>query len=172
MIISRSIHIGANDIISIYFSGWIRLHWLYVPNLFYQINSFVDGHLGCFSLLTIINSAAMNTGVHMSFWTTFISGYMPRYGIAGSYGCDPMDCSVPDFPALHYFLVFAQTRPLSRWCHPTISSCRPLFLLPSIFPGLRAFSSELALHIKWTKYWSFSFSLSSDYSGLIPFGIN
>ena len=84
MIISRSIHIGANDIISIFFNGWIRLHWLYVPNLFYQINSFVDGHLGCFSLLTIINSAAMNTGVHMSFRTTFISGYMPRYGIAGS----------------------------------------------------------------------------------------
>ena len=98
---------------------------------------------------------------------------MPRYGIAGSYGCDATDCSMPGLPVLHCFLVFAQTRPLSQWCHPTIPSCHPLFLLPSIFPSLRAFSNKLALHIKWTKYWSFSFSPSNDYSGLIiPFWID
>ena len=47
----------------------------------------------------------------------------------------------------------------------------PLHLLPSVFPSIRIFSSELALHIKWTKYWSFSFSISSsnEYSGLISF---
>ena len=46
--------------------------------------------------------------------------------------------------------------------------CRPLFLLPSIFPNIRVFSSESALHISWPKYWSFSFSIStsSEYSGL------
>ena len=38
--------------------------------------------------------------------------------------------------------------------------CRPLLLLPSIFPSIRAFSNELALHIRWPKYWSFSFSIS------------
>ena len=49
--------------------------------------------------------------------------------------------------------------------------CRLLLLLPSIFPSIRIFSSELALHIRWPKYWSFSFSisLSNDYSGLISF---
>ena len=49
--------------------------------------------------------------------------------------------------------------------------CRPLLLLPSIFPSIRVFSNESALHIKWTKYWSFSFSISpsNDYSGLISF---
>ena len=48
--------------------------------------------------------------------------------------------------------------------------CRPLFLLPSIFPSIRDFSSESALHIKRPMYWSFSFSisLSSEYSGLKP----
>ena len=47
--------------------------------------------------------------------------------------------------------------------------CCPLLLLPSIFPSIRVFSNESALHIRWPKYWSFSFSisLSSEYSGLI-----
>ena len=47
----------------------------------------------------------------------------------------------------------------------------PLLLLPSIFPSIRVFSNESALHIKWPKYWSFSFNISSSYEhpGLIPF---
>jgi len=49
--------------------------------------------------------------------------------------------------------------------------CRPLLLLPSIFPSIRVFSNESVLHIRWPKYWSFSFSISisNEYSGLIPF---
>ena len=49
--------------------------------------------------------------------------------------------------------------------------CRPLLLLPSIFPSIRVFSNESVLHIRWPKYWSFSFSisLSNEYSGLISF---
>ena len=49
--------------------------------------------------------------------------------------------------------------------------CCPLFLLPSIFPSIRVFSSESVLHIRWPKYWSFSFSISpsNEYSGLISF---
>ena len=49
--------------------------------------------------------------------------------------------------------------------------CRPLLLLPSIFPSIRVFSNESALHIRWPKYWSFSFSISpsNQYSGLISF---
>ena len=52
--------------------------------------------------------------------------------------------------------------------------CHPLLLLLSILPSIRVFSSELALHIKWPKYWSFSFSISpsSEYSGLISFRID
>ena len=46
----------------------------------------VRGHLGCFHVLAIVNSAAMNIGVHVSFRTMFFSGYMPRSKIAGSYG--------------------------------------------------------------------------------------
>ena len=50
------------------------------------IHSSVHGLLGCFRVLAIVNSAAKNTGVHVSFRRMFFSGYMPMSGIAGSYG--------------------------------------------------------------------------------------
>ena len=52
--------------------------------------------------------------------------------------------------------------------------CHPLLLLPSIFPSIRVFSKESGLHIRWPKYWSFSFSIrpSNEYSGLISFRIS
>ena len=52
-----------------------------------------------------------------------------------------------------------------------LTLCHPLLLLPLIFPSIRVFFSELALHIRWPKYWSFSFSISpsNEYSGLISF---
>ena len=61
--------------------------------------------------------------------------------------------------------------PSSWWCHPSISSCCPLLLLPSIFPRIRVFSNESVLHISWPKYWSFSFSISpsNEYAGLLSF---
>ena len=65
--------------------------------------------------------------------------------------------------------------PLSQWCYPTIlSSVAPLLLLPSIFPSIRVFSSDPVLHIRWPKYWSFSFNISpsNEYSELISFRID
>ena len=52
--------------------------------------------------------------------------------------------------------------------------CRPLLLLPSIFPSIRVFSKESVLHIRWPKYWSFSFNISpsNEYSGMISFTID
>ena len=57
----------------------------YVSHIFF-IHSSVDGHLGCVHVLAIVNSTAMNIGVHVSFQIMLFSGYMPRSGIAGSYG--------------------------------------------------------------------------------------
>ena len=67
--------------------------------------------------------------------------------------------------------VYPNSCPLSQWCHPTISSCWPLLLLPSIFPSIWVFSNESVLCIRWPKYWSLSFSISpsNEYSGLISF---
>ena len=67
--------------------------------------------------------------------------------------------------------VYPNSHPLSRWCHPTITSSVIPLLPPSIFPSIRVFSHESVLHIRWPKDWSFSFniSLSSEYSGMISF---
>ena len=86
--------------------------------------------------------------------------------------CDPMDCSTPGFPVHHHFqsllkLIFIKSVMPSNH----LILCRPLLLLPSIFPSIRVFSIESALHIRWPKDWSFSFSISTsnEYSGLISF---
>ena len=64
--------------------------------------------------------------------------------------------------------VYPNPRPLNLWCHPTFILCRPLLLLPPVFPSIRVFSNESALRIGWPKYWSFSFSISpsNGYSAL------
>ena len=80
-----------------------------------------------------------------------------------------MDCSRPGFPVLHHFLEFAQVCVLIESVIPSnhLILCRPLLLLPSIFPSIRVFSSESAVCIRWPKSWSFSFSIgpSKEYSG-------
>ena len=64
--------------------------------------------------------------------------------------------------------VYSNSSPLSRWSNHLIL-CHNLCLPPSIFPNIRVFSNESALHIRWPKYWSFSISPSNEYSGLISF---
>ena len=87
--------------------------------------------------------------------------------------CDPMNCSTPGFPVLHYLSEFTQTHVSIELVMPfnNLIFCHPLLLLSLVFPGIRLFSSESALPITWPKYWSFSFSisLSDEYSGLISF---
>ena len=86
--------------------------------------------------------------------------------------CDPMDCSMPGFPVLHYLPEFAQSH--VHWVGDAINHlilCRPLLLLRSIFPSIRVFSNESALCIRWPKYWSFNFIISptNEHPGLISF---
>ena len=67
--------------------------------------------------------------------------------------------------------VYPNSCPLSRWCHPTISSSVVPFSSCPIFPSIRVFLNESALCIKWPKYWSFSFNISpsNGHPGLISF---
>ena len=60
--------------------------------------------------------------------------------------CDTMDCGTPGFPVLHQ-LACSDSCPSSQWCHPTISSCRSLLLLSSIFPSIRVFSNQSVFRI-------------------------
>jgi len=80
MITSRSTHISENGI----FDGWVISHCVYVPHIFYF--SSVDRHLGCFHVLAIMNSTAMNIRVQVSFQIIILSAYMHKSGTAGSYG--------------------------------------------------------------------------------------
>ena len=86
-----------------------------------------------------------------------------------------VDCSTQGSPVLHCLLEFAHIH--VHWVADTIQPSQPLSPLlrvPSIFPSIRVFSNESALHIKWPKYWSFSFSIgpSTESSGLISFRID
>ena len=83
-----------------------------------------------------------------------------------------MNCSTPGLPVHHQFLEFTQLISI-EWVMPSshLILCRPLLLLPTIFPSIRVFSKESALHIRWPKYWSFSFNISpsSEHPGLMSF---
>ena len=87
-----------------------------------------------------------------------------------------MDCNTPGFPVFHYLWEFAQIH-----VHGVYDAIQPSHLLSplsspalTIFPSIRVFSNEFVLHIRWPKYWSFSFSISpsNEYWGLISFRID
>ena len=85
-----------------------------------------------------------------------------------------MNYSTPDLPCPSLITgVHSNSCALSWWWHPAISSCRPLLLLPSVFPSIRVFFSKSAFHIRCLMHWSFNFrnSPSNEYSGLISFRI-
>ena len=86
-----------------------------------------------------------------------------------------MDCSTPGFPILHYLMILLKLMSVELMMPSNhFILCHPLLLLLSILPSTRIFSNEWALHIRWPKYWSFSFSISpsNEYSGLISFRID
>ena len=86
--------------------------------------------------------------------------------------CNPMDYSTPGLPVHHQLQELAQThvQQIGDAIQPSHPLC-PLLLLPSIFPRIKVFSNESVLCSRWPKYWSFSFSFSpsNEYSGLISF---
>ena len=83
--------------------------------------------------------------------------------------CNPMNHSTPGLPVHPQLPSPPKPCPLMPSNHLIL--CRPLLLLPSIPPSIRVFSNESALHIRWPKYWSFSFNISpsNEYPGLISF---
>ena len=88
--------------------------------------------------------------------------------------CDALDSSMPGPLSItnsQSSLILMSIEPMMVSNHLIL--CHSLLLLPSVFPSIRVFSKESALHIRWPKYWSFNFSMSppSDYSGWISFRI-
>ena len=83
--------------------------------------------------------------------------------------CNLMDCSMPGLPVHHQLLKLMSTESAMPYNHLILY--RPLLLPPSIFPSIRVFSNESVLHIRWPKYWGFSFSISpsNKHAGLLSF---
>ena len=86
--------------------------------------------------------------------------------------CDPMKHSTPGIPVHHRLLESPKSMSIESVMPSNhLIHCRPLLLLPSIFPSIRVFSNESVLSMRWPKYWSFSFSISpsKEHPGLISF---
>ena len=85
--------------------------------------------------------------------------------------CNPMDYSMPGLSITNSQNLLKLMSIKSVMLSNHLVLCRPLLLPPSVFPSIRVFSNESVLHIRWPKYWSFSFSISpsNEYSGLTSF---
>ena len=115
-------------------------------------------------------------------WILSLSTYVQFSSVSQSclILCSPMGCSMPGLLVHHQLLEFTQTHvpqvddAIQQDDANHLVLCRPLLLLPSIFPSIRVFSSESALRIRWPKHWSFSFNISpsNEYSGPISFRID
>ena len=112
--------------------------------------------------------------VIFSWWTVWLHSYYQFSPVTQSclILCDPMDCSTLGLPVHHQLLELIETH--VHWVvMPSnhLIFCHPLLLPPLIFPSIRVFPNESVLHIRWPKYWNFSFSISpsNEYSGLISF---
>ena len=126
-------------------------------------------------LMGCSKAKAINWAVTIHFFNKYLNVYyVPIYcccSVAKSclILCNPRGCSMLGSPVLHYPPEFAQIHVHESSNHLIL--CHLLFLLPSVFPSIRVFSNKSTLHIRWPKYWSFSFSSSpsNEYSGLISF---
>ena len=114
-----------------------------------------------------------NLDIHSVLTLKPISKFSSVQSLSHVWLCDPMDHSTPglavhhQFPSLLKLMSIVLVMPSNH-----LILCRPLLLLPSIFPSLRVFSNESVLRIMWPRSWSFSFSPSNEYSGLISFRID
>ena len=107
--------------------------------------------------------------IFVSFWITSVKL------LSCVWLCDPMDCSTPGLPVYHQLWSLLKLMSIELVMPSNcLILCHPLLLLPLIFPGIRGFSNESVLRIRWPKYWSFSFSISpcNEHPGLISFRIN
>ena len=119
----------------------------------------------CVCIYTYVFISNINSfNYHNNYWISSVQSHLTL--------CDLIDCSLPGFPVHHQLLELAQVH--VHRVGDAIQPSHPLIFLPSVFPSIRVFSNESFLHIRWPKYWSFSFniSLSNEYSGLISFTID
>ena len=144
----KIIHIAASGIISLFFYVWVISHCIYVPHLYPFI---CHRHLGGFHVFLV----QLLSRVQL-FATPWTAAHQASLSSIISQGLLKL-MSIESLMPSNYLIL-----------------CRPLLLLPSIFPSTGVFSNELSLCIRYPKYWTLSFSISSssEYSELISFRID
>ena len=144
---------------------------MYTPHLF--VSLFTEGHSGCFHILAIVKNASVSMEVHKSFWINvfvslakypevelldcmivvsliFLSNFPVVFRCSVQLRptlCDLMDCSPLSITNSRNLLKLMSIESVMPSSYLTL--CRPLLLLPSIFPSIRVFSNESALCIRW-----------------------
>ena len=108
------------------------------------------------------------------FWWSYVMSSVQFSSVSQSCPplCDPVGCNTSGFPVHHQLLELLKLISVESVTSSNhLILCRPLLLLPSIFPSIRVLSNESVLRIRWPKYWTFSFSISpfSEYLRLISF---
>ena len=109
------------------------------------------------------------------YWSFSIRQFSLVQSLSHVQLCNPMDCSTPGLLSITNSWSFLKLMYIELMMPSNhLILCCPLLLLPSIFPSMRVFSNESTLHIRWPKYWSFTFNISpsNEYSGLISFRID
>ena len=155
---------------------------LFFWNYFYESLLYLDGDLNYllyttylsdsfYSVLDVQQKQFKINNVVVPPFCKYIANILQFSSVAQSCPtlCDPMNSSMPVLPSI----TNSQSSPKLLCIQSVMPSshlilCHPLLLLPSIFPSIRIFSNESALHMRWPKYWSFSFSFSpsKEHSGL------
>ena len=118
------------------------LNFQTLPSDFYELWSFTRTDLGVHCVLSLFSSVQFSHSVVSDFATPWIAARQASLSITNSWSSLRLTSIESVMPSSHLIL------------------CRPLFLLPSIPPSIRVFSNESTLHMRWPKYWSFSFSIS------------
>ena len=147
---------------------------IYVSMLFSQINSPSPSPTETKSLFfaSVSLSPSCILGHCYHLYKFYIYAFSSVQSLSHVQLCNPMNRSTPGLPVHHQLPEFTQTHVIESVMPSShLILCRPLLLLPPIPPSIRVSSSESTLHMRWPKYWSFSFSISpsNGHPGLISF---
>ena len=106
---------------------------IYMYHIIVSIHSAVDGHLGCFHVLAIVNTAAVDIGLRVSFWIRVLSGCMPRDGTARSYGNSNLDFKEPPYCSPKCTVAVPVSFPPRVYFHAFACACPQLGILFCLF---------------------------------------
>ena len=140
------------------------MYYLYYKHITVQYYSQLHGWVSRLTLLDFWMNWTWN-GTHSHVLFSSVAQSCPNLCDHTTAACQA-SLSTTNSQSLLKFMSIESVMPCNH-----LNLCHPLLLPPSIFPSIRVFSSGSVLHIRWPKYWSFSFSISpsNDYSGLISF---